>query len=169
MSNMKHYEAEIRRAGLFDKDSDFGGLLGKALMKLCESQVGEGHSWCSQSCVVGAFNQLMNTGILSPLTGEDDEWNETGTGEGKFQNKRASNVFKGADGRAYQYDYYVFHDGARDETGYTGPGSRKYITFPFVPKHEHIVLEPHIVALKERVDQLSDELRWNRKKSLAGK
>lgn len=132
---MDHYREEIKKAGLLDKDSDYGGMVGEALLKLCECMVGEGHSGFSHGITVSAFHQLMTTGILTPLTGEDSEWGDVGNG--LFQNKRASNVFKTANGSAYQVDYYIFDDGEGDS--WTGKESSKDIEFPFMPTHKRIV------------------------------
>lgn len=71
----------------------------------------------------------MAFGPLSPLTGEDSEWNEIG--EGRFQNRRSSRVFKDEDGRAYDIEGRVFRDGAGC---YTSRDSRVYVEFPY-PGH----------------------------------
>jgi hypothetical protein len=62
---------------------------------------------------------------VSPLTGEDDEWNEIEPG--LFQNKRYSAVFKRKDGTAYNVEGKIFTDDG--EVWFTNKDSRVYITF----------------------------------------
>ena len=72
---------------------------------------------------------------LSPLTGDAAEWNEVG--EGQWQNKRRSSVFKNADGSCYDIDGRVFWEWYKDEDGnasktyYTGGESSIPVTFPY--------------------------------------
>ena len=73
----------------------------------------EDHSGYSASYAINLLNKLLRFEPLSPLSGDDSEWNEVG--HGVFQNKRCFHVFKDADGKAY------------DSNG------RGYIKFPYVP------------------------------------
>jgi len=66
---------------------------------------------------------------LTPLTGEDDEWNDIGDG-GSLQNKRYSAVFKNKDGTAYNIEGKVFTDDG--EVWYRCKDSRVNVTFPYV-------------------------------------
>jgi hypothetical protein len=64
--------------------------------------------------------RLLNSQPLSPLTGEDAEWEDVshyGNGAIRYQNKRCSSVFKRQDGSAFDVDV---------------PG-RPVITFPYSP------------------------------------
>ena len=78
------------------------------------------------------LQRLIAGKCLSPLTGEDDEWCDHGNGV--FQNKRISSVFK---------DPY-FHEGklAYDIDNPAGP--REAIAFPYYPE-EASVASPVIV------------------------
>jgi hypothetical protein len=81
---------------------------------------------------------------LTPLTGEDWEWNEAS--EGVFQNKRCSHVFKQADrfgGQAYDIDGKVFWSwqetdefGALTKDFYSNSDCFVPISFPYTPKRE---------------------------------
>lgn len=119
MSNLvKHAETELKLAGLFDKDSDYGGMLGKSVIELMKVFSEQGHSGCSASMVSNLFDKLSRYKNISPLTLKDDEWVEVG--EGQYQNKRRSSVFKtGKDGRAYFNDAYY----KKTQTGSTWNGS----------------------------------------------
>jgi len=115
MSNLiKHAERELKLAGLFDKDSDYNGMLGDAVMELMKVFSNQGHSGMSASMVSSLFDKLSRFKQLTPLTFKDDEWNEPG--ENSYQNKRRSSVFKdGKDGKPYFIDAYtmiaIFPDG----------------------------------------------------------
>lgn len=106
MSLVKHAETELKLAGLFDKDSDYNGMLGEAVLKLIKVFAEQGHSGMSASMVSNLFNRLSRYKQLTPLTFKDDEWNETR--DGHFQNKRRSSVFKdGKNGKPYFIDAFV--------------------------------------------------------------
>lgn len=134
-SNLETYaENELRRAGLFDKDSDYAGMLGPAIMKMIAVFAEEGHSGYSANLAINLFQRVARFEPLTPLTGEDDEWNECD--HGVWQNRRCSRVFKKADGRAYDIEGRVF----REPSGacFTSKGSRVYVDFPYVPKTEYV-------------------------------
>lgn len=124
---------ELTRAGLFDKDSDYGGALGPAILKMIEVFADEGHSGFSAGMAVNAFTKLARFEPLTPLTGEDDEWTEVE--EGVFQNRRCSRIFKDESG-AYDIDGKVF----REPSGacFTSRDSRVYIDFPYTPSTEYV-------------------------------
>ena len=54
----------------------------------------------------------------------------------KWQNNRASHVFKCSDGQAYDIEGKIF----RDKAGhcYTNRDSRVDVTFPYTPKREYV-------------------------------
>lgn len=134
MSNLETYaEEELRRAGYFDAEA-YGGMLGEAVMKMVRLFAEEGHSGMSASFAINAFKAVANFEPLTPLTGGADEWNECG--DGVYQNRRCSHVFKGEDGRAYDIDGRIF----REPSGvcFTSRDSRVYIEFPYMPKREYV-------------------------------
>ena len=138
MSIQEFAKSELERAGWFSTDGFYGGLMGQAVMKMIDDFAKEGHSGMSASIAVDIFKTLANWEPLTPLTGEDDEWDETG--EGVFQNRRCSRVFKNADGQAYDINGRVF----REPNGvtYTSRESRVYVTFPYTPKTEIVDVNP---------------------------
>lgn len=125
---------ELQAAGLFDKDSDYDGMLGDAVMELIEKFAAQGHSGSSAARTASLFMRLAQRKPLGPLTGAEDEW--TKVGRDLWQNKRCPNVFKDAGGRAYDIEGIVFElpNGNR----YLGAKSRVYVTFPYTP-HSEIV------------------------------
>lgn len=109
MSLIEHAKKEMELAGLFDKDSDYGGMISQSVMELIEVFSKQGHSGESASTVIYVFNKLASYKSLQPLTGEDSEWvNVEGPDGNLYQNIRNSAVFKdGKDSRAYFIDAYV--------------------------------------------------------------
>lgn len=142
MGNLTDYaRAELERAGLFREDSDYGGMLGTAVLKLVKVFAKEGHSGFSAAMATSLFSKVSRFEPLTPLTGEDDEWRESAGGNGLFQNKRCGRVFKGANGEAYDIDGKVFRE--PDGATFTSGDSRVPVTFPYTPTTEIIdVPEP---------------------------
>lgn len=133
-SNLElHAEEELKRAGMFDEDSDYGGALGDAVMKMVRLFAEEGHSGMSAGAAISLFERVVKFEPLTPLTGEDDEWHEVG--DGQFQNIRCSHVFKNAEG-AYDINGRIF----REPSGacFTSSESRAPVTFPYTPKREYV-------------------------------
>lgn len=137
MALLKWAEKELALAGYPDglPDDDMNKWLRDGVLKLLSAFCEEGHSGSSAPFAVSLFTRLASWKPLSPLTGEDGEWNEVGTGV--WQNNRAPNVFKEADG-AYWSDGIVFWEwwenpetGERSKSYFTSRDSRVPITFPF--------------------------------------
>ena len=129
MSNLVDYaKDELKRIGMIDSGEPYNDAGAKAILDLIELFASQGHSGFSGSYVINAFSRLVRFKPLSPLTGEDDEWNELR--DGSFQNKRYSAVFKDKDGTAYNVEGKVFTDDG--ELWYTCKDSRVNVTFPYV-------------------------------------
>ena len=90
---VQHAEHELRLAGLFDKDSDYAGMLGPAILQMVRQFSDEGHSGYSASLAVNIFERVARFEPLTPLTGEPDEWLEYM--DGHYQNKRCSQRIQG--------------------------------------------------------------------------
>ena len=141
MSNLKdHALMEFRAAGWLNDTGyidEMQGMICDHVLKLLEVFSDEGHSGSSAPYAINVFTRLAKFEPLVPLTGEDWEWNDTG--HGVLQNKRASHVFKNADGSCYDIDGKVFWEWAMpyEEGGkpyksyYTGRDSRVPVTFPY--------------------------------------
>ena len=92
MSNFLDYaKEELRRIGMIDSGEPCNDWATKAIVDLLESFDSQGHSGFSAPYVIRTFCRLAMFKPLTPLTGEDDEWNDIGD---CFQNKRYSAVFK---------------------------------------------------------------------------
>ena len=134
MSNLiKHAKREFEVLG-WTGDDEIQKLICDQVLELLVLFGKHGHSGSSALYAVGMFKKLVMFEPISPLTGEDSEWNEVGSGV--FQNNRSSNIFKGDDGKAYNIDGRVFRE--KDGTCYTSIESRVYVEFPYTPKTEYV-------------------------------
>ena len=141
MKLIDHAKAEFRAAGWTNAEGKFEDEMQEAIctdaLALLTVFSEQGHSGSSAPSLVGMLQKLMMFEPLVPLTGEDWEWNEVG--EGVWQNKRCSNVFKQLDrfdGQAYDLNGKIF----REPNGvcYVSRESLVPITFPYTPKAEYI-------------------------------
>jgi hypothetical protein len=150
VSNLiEHAKYELKKAGLFDKDSDYEGMIGEAVMELIEKFSEQGHSGMSASIVANIFAELVMYKPLGGINGTPDEWSEVA--ENLLQNKRLGSVFKDSmNGKPYFLDAIIWVDKATG-SGWNGTAelkstvglfqsikiihSRQYIkSFPFKPK-----------------------------------
>jgi len=138
MGNLEnHARTELDKIGAFSKDSAYDGMLGEAVIELVKCFAAQGHSGMSASLVLSLFAKVAAFKPLTPLTGDDDEWNDVSDGDkgSMQQNNRCHHVFRrGPDGPAYDIDGLVF----RDQNGatFTNSYSRTPVTFPYVPKRQ---------------------------------
>jgi hypothetical protein len=144
LSNLLSYaESELNRIGMTEDSTDeMNVMMRKHILHMMNEFAEEGHSGFSASYAINILTKLMEFKPLSPLTGEDDEWNLVG--DEHWQNKRCSSVFKGVDGSCYDIDGKVFwewyknEDGKAEKTYYTGYGCSIPVTFPYKPPKEPI-------------------------------
>ena len=135
-----HGVREMRLAGMQEDDPENGPnkWIARATHNLLAVFSLEGHSGGSAGYATKLFATLSSFEPWGPLTGDDAEWHEVG--DGVWQNKRCSRVFKGADGRAYDIDgtVYRYPDGCCVTTGRFG---RHYIEFPYTPATQYVDLD----------------------------
>jgi hypothetical protein len=144
LSNLLSYaENELNRIGMTeDSPDEMNVMMRKHILHMMNEFAEEGHSGFSASYAINILTKLMEFKPLSPLTGEDDEWNLVG--DGHWQNKRCSSVFKGVDDSCYDIDGKVFWEWQSNEDGqavksyYTGYGCSIPVTFPYTPPKEPI-------------------------------
>lgn len=74
MSFKEHAKRELELAGLFSADSDYGGMIGNAVMKLVDAHASEGHSGMSSAMVVDIFQRLAAYKNLTPITDSQSDW-----------------------------------------------------------------------------------------------
>lgn len=100
-------ENELHRAGLFDKDSDYDGMLGDSVLGLVSHFAAQGHSGFSARYASHLFGQLVERRPLTPLTDDSDEWMEISEEmmgrPGCWQSRRMPSAFSTDGGKTY-YD-----------------------------------------------------------------
>ena len=144
MSNLLSYaEDELNRIGMTEDSPDEMNVeMRKHIVHMVKEFSDEGHTGFSGRYALNILTKLLEFKPLTPLTGEDDEWNLVG--DGHWQNKRCSSVFKGVDGSCYDIDGKVFWEWQSNEDGqavksyYTGYGCSIPVTFPYTPPKEPI-------------------------------
>lgn len=131
--------AELERAGLFKEDSDYGGMLGKAVMDMIVLFDSEDHSGMSAGMTISLFTRLANFQPLTPLTGDADEWavceDDPDTGVVQWQNKRRSSVFRKTDANGKVLEVYDINAECLVDTmedDYVGL-LKTPVTFPYSP------------------------------------
>lgn len=96
----------------------------------------QGHSGFSASYAIAQIRRLLDWKPLTPLTGEEDEWNGR-------QNTRYSAVFRNEDGTAYNIEGKIFTDNG-GQSWYSCRESFVPVTFPYnVPESPTRVYKYH--------------------------
>ena len=73
---IRHAREEMRLAGLYDEDADYGGMLPEAVLNVVRSFSSEGHSGGSAAIVSAILEKVLRFEHLTPLTSDPSEWNE---------------------------------------------------------------------------------------------
>jgi hypothetical protein len=63
---VSHAKRELELAGLFDEDSDYGGMIGEAVMELVRVFASQGHSGFSAPWVLELFNKVAHHKCITP-------------------------------------------------------------------------------------------------------
>lgn len=128
MSLVEYAKSELARIG---RDEDgMQDMINKNILSIVEVFSEQEHSGFSAGYALSALERLLRFKPLTPLTGEDDEWNEISNGT--QQNKRCSSVFRNADGTAHDIDGIVVSDNG-GITWFSSGRFRKEVTFPYAP------------------------------------
>lgn len=118
---------ELEIAGLFDKDSDYNGMLGEAVLELIQKFASQGHSGGSAAVVTAVFDRLVRWKPLSEISDNSDEWqlvtddDPRVPGKSLYQSRRLSSAFSNDGGKTYwdiDEDYYFHED--EDGTRWSG-------------------------------------------------
>jgi len=103
MSLKEHATIELEKAGLFDKDSDYDGMIGASVIDLIKVFSEQRHSGMSASMVRELFYKLSNFDNLTPITNDPEEWMDRTEMSGKpfWQCRRNSAMFSEDGGKTY--------------------------------------------------------------------
>lgn len=127
-----------------DGDDGTQAAINEDILEIVKVFASQRHSDLSASYTLGILKRLLSWKPITPLTGEDAEWDEVFDSERKTQqNKRCSAVFRdNFDNSTARYIYgKVFSDDG-GKTWFTNCDSSVHVTFPFnVPdKPEYVIL-----------------------------
>lgn len=115
MSNLvKHAQEELKLAGLFDKDSDYDGMLGSAVLELVKVFSKQGHSGFSAHQTLKIFNLVADYKPLTPIGKSKDEWMNVSEASGypMWQNTRRGSTFSRDGGKTwYDIDDHKLNNG----------------------------------------------------------
>jgi len=105
---VEHTKDELERAGLFDEDSDYGGMLADSVLAIMKVFAKQGHSGFSAQMCRELFHRLSNFETLTPITSDPEEWQDiseiAGGEKGQmWQNKRNPAIFSDDGGKTW-YD-----------------------------------------------------------------
>lgn len=106
-SLVKHAQRELELAGLFDKDSDYNGMLGKAVLDLIKVFAKQNHSISSADQTLHIFNKLSKYENLTPITSDPQDWLDINDILGEFfgvplwQCKRNPAIFSDNGGKTW--------------------------------------------------------------------
>ena len=129
-------KSELDIVGMKENDPEISNrAMREHILKMVEVFSDEGHSGFSANYAVAILQKLLKFEPLSPLTGEDSEWNLISEKEKLYQNNRCSHVFR-ENGKAYDIHGKIFVQ--ENGSAYTSGDSRIYVTFPYVPKTEYV-------------------------------
>ena len=128
---VKYAKRELARIGR--DEEGLQDLIDKNILDIVEMFSEQGHSGFSAGYALSVLERLLRYKPLTPLTGEPDEWNDTG--HGSKQNKRCFSVFLDGD-KAHDNDAIIVSDNG-GITWFTSGRFRKEVTFPYttpIPK-----------------------------------
>lgn len=134
MSLVGYAEEELRRAGFFEEDSYYAGMIGPAVVEMMKQFAEEGHSGYLAHIVLQIFERLAR---FRPLTQIDNpmilneflDHTEISGGHATFQSTRLSSLFS-EDGGKRWYDI----DKRLPRWKKWLRIRRSYINFPYMPK-----------------------------------
>ena len=89
---LKFVKYELEKAGHFDKNSMYEGLIGKKCFELMELFNKQNHSNNSANLIRHIMNRLIAYLPLSNIEGTENEWRKIG--KDSFKNNRLSGLFK---------------------------------------------------------------------------
>ena len=116
------------------------------ILEIVEVFSKQGHSGFSASYAIHILEKVLRFQPISPLTGQDSEWNDVSEFSGMetgtfFQNNRCSRVFKDiTTNEVYDIEGIIWED--EDGCTFTNKQSHVPVTFPYIPTTIHKKCEP---------------------------
>lgn len=157
MSLEEYAKQEFIVAGFMNEKGEYKDpwqeQLCKGVLHLLEIFSSQRHSGTTANYTLNMFNDLARFFPLTPLTGDEREWNRVG--EDLWQNNRCSRVFKRSSKKAHDIEGRVFQ--RPDGSHYYNAESSVDIEFPYTPKTE-------VVKIKSTED-LANESNFQHRKT----
>jgi hypothetical protein len=141
MSTLDYAKRELDLVGMTEDSGECNVSMRNHILHMVEEFAKEGHSGFSASYAISCLEKVLRFEPLSPLTGEDSEWDDMSEYYEKTYliNNRCTHVYKDESG-AWDVNGTVFYDWYVDkETGetyksyFTNRKSRTPVTFPYTP------------------------------------
>ena len=154
MDLVEYTKSELSRLEKNDKDGEQKAI-NKSILEIIEVFNKQGFSGFSAGYTTWVLDRLLRFRPLSPLTGEDNEWDpprqQHANGVTVYQNKRCPSVFKAVDlddntVRYHDVDADIVSDNG-GITWFTSRRFRKEIKFPYMPP-----VEPEKVYIEYKED-----------------
>ena len=132
MSMVSYAESELSRIKKSNdsETNEMQDLMNNQILEIVKVFAEQDNSGFSAGYELSILDRLLRFKPISPLTGEDDEWEKVGTGV--YQNKRCSSVFRNKDGTFEDIDAVTVSDNG-GITWFKGGGFRKKVEFPYYP------------------------------------
>jgi len=148
-SNIETF-AERELALLGEGEDEMQAAMNSHLLRMVKTFADEGYSGFSASYAVECLERLLRFLPLSSIEDAPDDWNDVG--EGSFQHKRCSRVFKDAGRQAYDIEGKVFSDDG-GKTWFISRDGFVPVVFPYFvpmrPKRYLVERDPHGNIVKE--------------------
>jgi hypothetical protein len=105
MSNLvEHAKRELKLAGLYDKDSDYGGMIPENVLKCVEAFASAGHSGGSAEITLQILEKVLRFKTLTPITSDSTTWmerTEESGGTPFWQSTRDPSYFSKVGGKTF--------------------------------------------------------------------
>jgi len=123
-----HAEKELKLAGMFDNDADYGGALATSIVELVKVFSKQGHSGASARLSIAILVKLLRFQTLTPITSDKDEWTIVEEGlkdknEKLWQSKRNPAMFSKDGGKTwYDVEKKLYANKTKDRQKRLGAG-----------------------------------------------
>lgn len=100
---IEHAKREMRLAGLYDADSDYGGRIPEAVLRVLRPFAEDRHSGGSAWLVTQVLERLMRYKTLTPITSDPQYWHDVSdmSGEPMWQSTRDPACFSQDGGKTF--------------------------------------------------------------------
>ena len=147
-------------------EDDIDADMARKILEIVQVFADQHHSGASAGYCLSVLQKLLAFMPLTPLTGEDDEWDmveppsdDIATemiGLPLFQNNRCTQVFKEATGKVYDMEAVVFVD--KEGTIFVTPDSCTLVeAFPYTPGTKYVQVDS-VEDMDERIADHEIEL-----------